>query len=164
MTEAKSNMGINDRVSLLFKKKLDGSTSEIYYENVMPGFHSQMNAGFSTITLQIDGLKLKRPNKNTNDAKNNAFKALSKRPVKLVIYHGYAEWTGKSATSSLSLTDSVFIVWRVDSIEYLTSISSSLKTYNSLSIYMVLDEGDAFFEQPQKIYNANLQSITATFE
>jgi len=153
----------NDKVIAILKRTLgSGASNEISYETTLNSFNEKCDS--STITLEIDKLRVVKLDEAWDVKQPNDNKLLTNRIATLVIYYGNVESFGNGTAPSIQITkDSVFIAWRVESVEYLTSIATSLKHNSELSIKIDLTVNDDFFEAQRDLCNADIGKISITF-
>lgn len=151
------------KVSLIFKKSLGaGINHGISYETEIPNmFNSE--AG-SNITLSVENLRHQKLSEYWDKQQPNANSVFANKIANMVIYYGDVEFGRAEDKQSLQLTkDGVFIMWRVESPAYISSIANSLKQYSEASLKVDLDEDDFFFANDQSIRNAIINKISISF-
>lgn len=151
------------KVSLIFKKSLGaGINNEICYETEIPNMFKG-EAG-SNITLSVEKLRHHKLSDYWDKQQPNANALFANKSANMVIYYGDVEFGRAEDKQSLQLTkDSVFIMWRVESPAYISSIANSFKQNSEVSLKVDLDEDDHFFSNEQMIYNSVINKISITF-
>ena len=153
----------NPKVSVMFTKALSASISNVIsYESTIPNMFNKIAS--SSITLEIENLISKKLESHWDRQQPNANKLFTNRIASLVIYCGDIEAFGKNMKQAIQVTDdSVFIMWRAESVEYLTSIANSLRHNNELFLRIDLDEDDNFFADEESMYKSVINKISITF-
>lgn len=152
-----------DEVTAILKKTLgSGISNEISYETRLNGFNETYNG--STITLEIEKLRTVKLGEHWDNKQPNTNKLLANRTATLVIYYGNVESFGTNSKQTIQISkDSIFITWRVDSAEYLSSIATSLKQNNEASIKVDLAVDDDYFAYEEASYKTEINKISITF-
>jgi hypothetical protein len=150
------------KVSLIFKKSLGtGINNEICYETEIPNMFKS-EAG-SNITLSVEKLRHYKLSDYWDKQQPNANALFANKIANMVIYYGDVEFGRAEDKQSLQLTkDSVFIMWRVESPAYISSIANSFKQNSEVSLKVDLEEDDHFFSNEQTIYNSVINKISIT--
>lgn len=151
------------KVSLIFKKSLGtGINNEICYETEIPNMFTK-NAT-SNITLSVEKLRHHKLSEYWDKQQPNANAVFANKIANMVIYYGDVEFGRADDIQSLQLTkEGVFIMWRVESPAYISSIANSFKQSNEVSLKVDLDEDDHFFAGDEMIRNAVINKISITF-
>lgn len=150
-----------EKVVAIFTKELNSEINDyLSYETKVNSFNEKYNG--STITLEIKDLvvvglrETEQPNTN---------KLLENKKATLVIYCGNVEEFSGGSSQQIQITDNgAFITWQVESVEYLTSIATSLKQNDGISVKVDLDVDDEFFSIYGKLYNSAINKISITFD
>ncbi len=152
-----------DKVIAIFIKELSKEVNDyLSYETRQNSFDEKYNG--STITLEIKDLVVAKLGGDWDEKQPNANELLADKTATLVIYYGNVEGFGGSA-QQIQITDKgAFITWQVESAEYLTSIATSLKQNDGISVKVDLDVDDEFFAIYGKLYNSAINKISITFD
>lgn len=153
-----------DKVIAIFTKELSNEVNDyLSYETTLNSFNDKNNG--STITLEIKDLVVAKLGSDWDEKQPNANKLLADKKATLVIYYGNVEGFSIGSASQIQITDKgAFITWQVESAEYITSIATSLKQNDSLSVKVDLDVDDDFFAIYGKLYNSAINKISITFD
>jgi hypothetical protein len=152
-----------DKVTAILKKTLgSGISNEISYETRLNGFNETFNG--STITLEIEKLRTVKLGEHWDDKQPNANKLLANKTATLVIYYGNVDSFGINSKQVIQISkDSIFITWRVESAEYISSIATSLKQNNEASVKIDLAVDDDYFANEETTYKTEINKISITF-
>lgn len=150
-----------EKVVAIFTKELNSEINDyLSYETKVNSFNEKYNG--STITLEIKDLVVVRLREAEQP---NANKVLENKKATLVIYCGNVEEFSGGSSQQIQITDNgAFITWQVESAEYLTSIATSLKQNDGISVKVDLDVDDEFFSIYGKLYNSAINKISITFD
>ncbi len=150
------------KVSVMFGKEIElNERIEVSYESTIP--HMMDKVEKSSINFKIKKLINKKFDVAWDKHQPNTNKKFSERIADLFIYTG-DESFNKRAKQEIQITDeSVFIMWRVDSVEYLMSIVDSLRNSKNLHLKIDLDEDDYFFAYENSMYTTEINKISIIF-
>lgn len=153
-----------DKVIAIFIKELSKEVNDyLSYETRQNSFNEKYNG--STITLEIKDLVVARLASDWDEKQPNANELLADKTATLVIYYGNVEGFSGGSASHIQITDKgTFITWQVESAEYITSIATSLKQNEGISVKVDLDVDDEFFAICGKLYNSAINKISITFD
>jgi hypothetical protein len=153
-----------DKVIAIFTKDLGKEVNDyLSFETIKNSFDEKNNG--STITLEIKDLVIAKLSDDWDKKQPNANKLLANKTATLVIYYGNVEEFGGSSAQQIQITDKgAFITWQVESAEYLTSIATSLKQNDGISVKVDFDVDDDFFAIYGKLYNSAINKISITFD
>ncbi len=153
-----------DKVIAIFTKELSKEVNNyLSYQTTQNSFDEKYNG--STITLEIKDLVVVKLGSDWDVKQPNANQLLADKTATLVIYYGNLESFSSGSTSQIQVTDKgAFITWQVESAEYLTSIATSLKQNDGISVKVDLDVDDEFFAIYGKLYNSAINKISITFD
>jgi len=152
-----------DGLTLIFKKSLaDTQITPYVFDSIAKNPIRDLDR--QGAWLEIMGLSLSQPHVNGSNTKQ----LLSTMPLKIIAYCGYAEFAGKDSFQELNLTRdkgellaSVFL--RVESESYLSSIASSLRTHDELSLWMSLDCKDDQLTNIDSLLRIPIEHLSLTF-
>jgi pullulanase/glycogen debranching enzyme len=152
-----------DKVIAIFTKELSKEVNDyLSFETTQNSFDEKNNG--SKITLEIKDLVIAKLSDDWDKKQPNANKLLADKTATLVIYYGNVEGFGGGA-QQIQITDKgAFITWQVESADYLTSIATSLKQNDGISVKVDLDVDDDFFAIYGKLYNSAINKISITFD
>jgi hypothetical protein len=151
------------KVFVIFKKILNAGENEgTCFESTIPNMFSKTES--SSITLEIKELVNYSLGESWNEKQPNTNKQFANKKANLVIYYGELDVFSKKQKQAIQLSsDGAFIMWRVDSIEYLMGISNSLRHSKEASLKIDLDEDDFFFGEEKSLFNVTINKISITF-
>lgn len=159
-----------ESVTAIFKKTLNvGDINRIHYETrptemFSENFVSSICLHIKNLeTVYVDWIDEKQPNTN---------KLFATKKVQILIYYGAQEGYAKDSKQEIQVIGDkgslskniIFISWRVESAEFLTSIASSLKQNNEVSIKVDLADGDDHFATDENLVNSDINKISITFK
>jgi hypothetical protein len=150
------------KVSVIFKKALGAELSEeTCFESTIPHMFNKNES--STITLEIKGFENYALGEYWDEKQPNTSKQFANKKANLVIYCGELEMFSKNQKQAIQLSsDGAFIMWKVDSIEYLMGIANSLRHSKEASLKIDLDEDDFFFGDEKSLFNVTINKISIT--
>lgn len=153
-----------DKVIAIFTKELSKEVDNyLSYQTTQNSFDEKYNG--STITLEIKDLVVVKLGSDWDVKQPNANQLLADKTATLVVYYGNVEGFGGGSSQQIQITNKgAFITWQVESAEYLTSIATSLKQNDSISVKVDLDVDDDFFAIYGKLYNSTINKISITFD
>jgi len=155
------------KVVALFEKNLEVAENDwLSYESMLADEWGNEEA--VSVTLDINDLVLKEFTEEwwfTHQP--NAIKLLQGKKANLVICYGLAEELGKETKQEITLNKdgNAFIVWRVDSLDFLNGVASALNRKGKVWVKIDMFCDDSYFENYEvtNSYRVNLYKISINF-
>jgi len=151
------------KVSVMFGKELDlDERIEMQYESIIPNMVDKEES--TCINFEIKNLINKKLDADWDKHQANTNEIFAGRVAELFVYTGKYGSFNKRSKQEIQITDeSVFIIWRVDTVEYLMSIVDSLRHSKNLHLKIDLDEDDNFFAFESPMYTTEINQISIIF-
>jgi hypothetical protein len=158
-----SYVGGKPKVSVMFGKELDlNERIEMHYESIIPNMVDKDES--TCINFEIKNLINKKLDADWDKHQANTNKIFTGRVAELFVYNGKHGSFNKRPKQEIQITDeNVFIMWRVDTVEYLMSIVDSLRNSKNIHLKIDLDEDDYFFAYENSMYTTGINKISIIF-
>jgi hypothetical protein len=155
------------KVIALFEKTLDISKNDnLSYEARLADEWGHEEA--VSVTLEINDLV----NKELHDEwwithQPNALKLFQNKTAKLIMFYGLADGASKDTKQEISISkgSDAFILWRIESLEFLNGVADALKRKGKVWIKLDLFCDDSYFDDYESAggYSVNLYKISINF-
>ena len=155
------------KVVALFEKNLEIAGNDwLSYESRLADEWGNEDA--ISVTLDINDLVLQEFTEEwwfTHQP--NAIKLLEGKKANLVMYYGLADEFGKDTKQEITLNKNgdAFIIWRVDSLEFLNGVANALSRKGRVWIKIDMFCDDSYFDNYEATdsYKINLYKISINF-
>jgi len=154
-------------VTALFQKALNENNKEwLSYETRLADQWGNEDA--ISVTLSIDDLIYKE---DTSEwwitHQPNAIKLLKGKKANLVMFYGLGDGIAKDTKQEITINKdgNVFVLWRIENLEFLNGVANALKGKGNVWIKMDLFCDDNYFDDYEntKSYSVNLYKISINF-